>query len=142
MTSIQDLAERANRTLVLDEVSAERDRQLLKWGHQHHPAGTGPDTRPLADIPHRPTALATPRDLAVMDAHTLAICATEITDLAASQDQCTWADILLEEVFEALAAGDTGTLRNELIQVAAVAVQIAEEIDSGVLDTVTFTGQE
>ena len=41
----------------------------------------------------------------------------------------TWADILREEYFEALAETDPARLRVELIQVAAVAVAWVEAID-------------
>ena len=41
----------------------------------------------------------------------------------------TWTDILLEEVFEALAETDPARLREELVQVAAVALAIVEDLD-------------
>ncbi len=40
-----------------------------------------------------------------------------------------WRDILLEEVFEALAEEEPKELRKELVQVAAVAAQWVEAID-------------
>jgi len=59
----------------------------------------------------------------------LSFSATRATDVAAAFGRVSWADILLEEVFEALAEDDPAALRVELIQVAAVAVQWVEAID-------------
>ena len=107
----------------LEDVLAERARQDAKWGEQNHPDGTGPETRPL--LPHlRINALpphAHARDLA--DAF------TSSTNDHAAADNVTWTDILLEEVFEALAEDDETKLRTELVQVAAVAAQWVEAID-------------
>lgn len=104
---------------VLAEVAAERARQNTKWGEQNHPDGTGPEERPLwiSGASGRMTAL----DLAEV--------AKLSTDSLARRGEVAWTDILLEEVFEALAEVDHSKLRAELIQVAAVAVQWAEAID-------------
>ena len=100
--------ERWTKTLeVLDEVSAERKRQVEKWGVQHHRDGTGgPGTKAVADIARR------------------------ITDLAADKDETSWQMILAEEVYEAFAESDPDKLRVELVQVAAVAASWIEDIDS------------
>jgi hypothetical protein len=103
------------------DVAAERARQDAKWGEQHHPDGTGPDVRPLAALVANAHAQAT--------APWLAARAPSITDTKANAGQVTWRDILLEEVFEALAEDDPAHLRTELVQVAAVAQQWAEAID-------------
>lgn len=121
-----DALEQHARTVVLDEVSAERDRQIAKWGHQHHPAGTGPDSMALARI-----SAASHEFIDYMTNTALANVAKFATDTAAEDHSVTFADILLEEVFEALAEAAPEGLRHKLIQVAAVAVQIAEEIDAG-----------
>jgi len=90
---------------VLDEVAVERLNQNAKWGEQNHPDGTGwlcgPDP-----------GLAKKRYEDAKAARTL-----------------TWLEILDEEFAEALAEKDQGRLREELIQVAAVAVAWVECID-------------
>lgn len=114
-------------TSVLSEVGDERTRQDAKWGEQNHPDGTGPDTQPLDAMwwgfpdPSGPFEENT--------AKALAEAATATTDRHATHGVVTFADILLEEVFEALAESDLAKLRIELIQVAAVATQWAEAID-------------
>lgn len=95
---------------VLAEVAAERSRQETKWGQQNHPNGTGEKTTPMAEIVRGP-------------GHAKA------TDSHAKEGTLTYADIFLEEVFEALAEEDPAKLRTELIQCAAVAVAWAEKID-------------
>ena len=95
---------------VLGDVAAERRRQDDKWGEQNHPDGTGrkglwEDDRRAAD---------------------------------AARAQCearfaagvgTWHDILNEEYKEAMAEVDPLKLREELIQVQAVACAWVEAID-------------
>lgn len=111
---------------VVSEVAEERARQDEKWGEQNHPDGWT-----------APFALMMEQGLDVRDD----ALATELADIfraradaLAEQGIITWADILLEEVFEALGeAGapvrDPSRLRGELIQVAAVAVAWVEAID-------------
>ncbi len=55
--------------------------------------------------------------------------AREACQEAAQRGECTWALILAEEFFEAMAESNPLCLREELIQVAAVAVQWIEAID-------------
>lgn len=108
----------------IDDVVAERARQDTKWGQQNHDDGTGAHSMPLYD-PNR-----------YLDD---TMVAKEISDEMrrrtdkrfSGQEELagTWADILLEEVFEALAEDKPLALRTELIQVAAVATQWAEAID-------------
>lgn len=112
-------------TAVLGEVQAERRRQDAKWGEQNHPDGTGPETTVLDGIGLRSGNMA----LARPGAHSLAYFATLTTNQRAEEGRVGWADILLEEVFEALAEDDATRLRTELIQVAAVATQWVETID-------------
>jgi hypothetical protein len=50
-------------------------------------------------------------------------------DTAAEAGKVTWAEILLEEVAEVLAAPTLAAARAELIQVAAVAVKMIDRID-------------
>lgn len=100
---------------VLEEVKAELDRQYDRWGPQDHEDGTGPDVL-FTDIRHS---------------------FQEITNGLKNHndfiEQCgiapKWAPILLEEVFEAVSEKDQDNVREELIQVAAVAVQWIRAID-------------
>lgn len=106
--------------VVLDVVR-ERSAQDVKWGEQNLPDGTGPHTHPLefheARVFHN--------DFAPL----LARIATATTDQHAADGTVTYRDILLEEVFEALAESDPAKLRTELVQLAAVAVQWVEAIN-------------
>ncbi len=90
----------------VSSVADERIRQVEKWGVQTRPDGTGGDIYKQA--------------AEVSKAH---------TDAAAADGSLTWVDILMEEIFEALAEDDPVRLREELIQVAAVAVSWSEDID-------------
>jgi len=109
---------------VLQEVAKERLRQLKKWGKQSHPDGTGSWTYPL-DIGLQGNF----NDYTALD---LAKEFTDYTDDVFSGEEGTWRDILLEEVFEALAESDYDKLKTELVQVAAVAAAWVEDIDNRV----------
>ena len=91
---------------VLEEVSRERVAQQAKWGEQNHPDGTG-----LPHAAHKP------------------IRAQRDCEAAFANGRGTWRHILIEEVAEAEAESDRTRLREELIQVAAVAVAWVEAID-------------
>lgn len=100
-------ATRIHTRAVLDEIAAERVAQDAKWGDQSgHLDGTGFDG-----------ATATAERMR-------AEC-----DRAAKEGLVTWALILGEEVAEALAETDPGRLRDELVQVAAVATCWIEALD-------------
>ncbi|MEU0656086.1 hypothetical protein ABZ485_28110 [Streptomyces albogriseolus] len=90
-----------------EEIDAERQRQLAKFGDQHHPDGTGyPSSDTEADLQrHRCQA-------------------------AFREGRGTWEHVLTEEVAEALAESDPDKLRAELIQVAAVCAAWIADIDS------------
>lgn len=109
---------------VLAEVHGERVRQEAKWGEQNHPDGTGDGAAFL-----RGSAVPKPHERVAVTMGTLAFAARGVTDGAASRGEVTWADILLEEVFEALAEDDPARVRAELVQVAAVAAQWVSAID-------------
>ncbi|WP_225811292.1 hypothetical protein [Streptomyces spinosus] len=79
-----------------EEIDAERQRQLTKWGEQSYPNGTG-----------------RPGDTETAD-RLRAVCK------ANSRDEDNWRDILAEEIAEAFAETDPAALRTELIQCAAV----------------------
>lgn len=91
---------------VCSQVIAERARQDAKWGEQNHPDGTGGGYRQREAIRLRHEC-----------------------DNAAELGTVTYAHILEEEVAEALAEEDPIALREELLQVAAVAVAWVEAID-------------
>lgn len=91
---------------IASEIVTERIRQDKKWGEQNHEDGTGK-----------------PGD--IYQAHT----ARELTESRFKTGIGTWKDILREEVYEAFAETDPDKLREELIQVAAVAASWVEAID-------------
>lgn len=106
----------------LDEMGA----QVNKWGVQSHSDGTGPEILPLYSS-----------ESFLDDTHTaeeLAKKLTKRTDFRFSTEGYdrpgTWTDILLEEVFEALAESDEDKLFTELSQVAAVAMSWMRDIKS------------
>ncbi|MBT2508849.1 hypothetical protein J7I98_23770 [Streptomyces sp. ISL-98] len=96
-----------------EEIDAERQRQLAKFGDQRHRDGTHPD---------RIWAFTGP-------AGYVANCARENTDQLASEGHVTWLDIALEEFAEAAAESDPAKLRTELIQVAAVCAAWVSDLD-------------
>lgn len=96
----------------LTEVLHEVYRQDSKYGEPNHPLGFGPDKQ-LGGI-WRYSYLAE---------------VTKAECKANGPGEDTWAAVLLEEVFEALAESNPARARVELIQVAAVAVQAALSID-------------
>jgi hypothetical protein len=100
---IYELAESA----VAEDVWSEKKRQIEKWGIQSHPDGTGPKFHPLGRG----------EDLTYSELADLYKAEFEVTHLDKLE---TWADILLEEVFEALAESNPVNLYAELYQVAAV----------------------
>lgn len=117
-------------TRAICDVIAERKRQNLKWGEQNHPDGTGAAEPVLLDLTVQLRLLGDePRNIMVIPAAELALAAQHAEQYAASAGRSTWAHVLLEEVFEALAESDPVALRFELVQVAAVAAQWAEAID-------------
>lgn len=93
---------------VAAEIVEERQRQVKKFGEQHHPDGR----------------LSTEVDRA------LCVAARDACDRAAANGTLSWRHILEEELFEALAETDPVKLRAELIQVAAVCAAWVEDIDS------------
>lgn len=123
---IQGAAALPNLALVLANVARERVAQQMKWGQQNHPDGTGPMEVHLYDLP---TSLDSEAGVGFVYADDFEAWATTSCETHAAADDITYADILLEEVAEALATGDPKQLRTELIQVAAVAVAWVEKLD-------------
>lgn len=104
--------------VIARDVLAERDRQDLKWGPPTAiPNGTGSDVAPLR---HIGVSYIGTLDHG-MGALLLRDVAQDATEWRTAAGDVTMADILLEEVFEALAESDPSKLRAELVQVAAVA---------------------
>jgi hypothetical protein len=91
---------------VFDDVAAERESQVAQWGDQQLPFGTGSDRDQLLARAHRDT-----------------------TQKHAADGTVTWRDVLLEEVFEAMAESDPHKLRDELVQMIAVGTKMIEDID-------------
>lgn len=90
---------------VLVEIRRERQRQYQKWGDQSHlPNGTTEELRFIADQ------------------------CKAYNDLAADKGMTTWADILEEEVAEAVCEVDESLLEKELVQIAAVTVAWLEKL--------------
>jgi len=98
------------REKIIADIDEERDSQDRKWGPQRHP-----DFEP--DYP-----LVLEREASI-----------KLTNYAFQNDKGSWSHIFVEEVSEAIEEarlGDVEKLRNELIQVAAVAVAWIEDLDS------------
>lgn len=103
-------------TKTLAQVGAEMSRQIAKWGVQNHPSYT----RYGFDDSTAPMHSANGQWFKFF------------CDRKAADGTLSWNDILMEEVFEALdeaKKGDLVKLREELIQVAAVACSWIESID-------------
>jgi hypothetical protein len=106
---VPDKDEAATRR-VLEDVMRERVRQNHKWGQQTHPYQTGPDYRLVGS---RKNSEAVARLKYFNDYY----------------GQPYWSLILAEEFYEAMCEVDPEKLREELVQVAAVAVSWIEDID-------------
>jgi hypothetical protein len=89
-----------------EAVDAERQAQIAKFGDQRHPDGTG--------LPVYEHAARRYRDQA---------------DRNAASGVLAWRDVLLEEVYEALAESDPSNLRDELIQIASVCAAWVSDLD-------------
>jgi len=90
---------------IFEEIAAERQRQNDKWGEQNHPM--------LDRLDY------------VMQCKSL----QDYFRRKLKAGEVDWHNILLEEVYEAFAETDPARQREEMIQVAAVAVQIIEYLD-------------
>lgn len=105
MTVLSEMTAIKRRGVVINDVLQERRAQDAKWGEQNHPDGTGYDWDVLNAQYYR-----------------------EKCDTAFADGRGTYKDILREEVFEAFAEKDPEKLKQELIQVAAVAVAWVEKL--------------
>lgn len=109
---------------VYGEVRCERARQDEKWGEQNHP-----DADPV--LLERPGGVTAQR-LAEHHEVPTGTRGRQLCETAASRGETSFMGILVEEVGEAMdeiAVGNEDALREELVQVAAVAVQWVEAID-------------
>lgn len=118
------------------DVLVERIRQDGIWGVQNHPAGTGYEVAiPLGGA--RTSSGWPPYRLEVVDGQvTVFTDARFLADMfrarckqRTSEGAVTWADILLEEVFELLAETGPVEVYTEAIQVSAVAAAMAQSVD-------------
>jgi hypothetical protein len=105
--SLEQLARGFAKAKVLRDIEDEVDRQEVLWGHQQHNNGTG----------------ATLDKLEADEAKAW-------NDEAVKRNQLTWRGILHEEVAEAFAEKDHERLREELVQVAAVATSWLIDMDT------------
>lgn len=95
---------------VIHQIADERAAQDFAFPDQHLPDGTDEANAPQADYLRWQC------------------------DLNSQRGRLSWADVLHEEVWEALAETDQTRLRAELIQVAAVAARWVEDIDARAKD--------
>lgn len=95
------------RQEIYAEIEKERLRQNEKWGEQNHP-------------------IRIETDQAVRGYKIDAECCKENCEMASMNDSLTWDEILREEVAEIFAADDPEEQIKELIQTAAVCVQMIE----------------
>jgi hypothetical protein len=128
---------------VISEVIDERFRQLAKWGDQSDIADADPVLLARLgrlDSLGRPQRYSHPTEVAKRVAEEYEVPTANRARLHCESEAGlhggTWAGILLEEVAEFVEAivlshaeGDDAKMRAEAIQVAAVAVAIAEAID-------------
>lgn len=104
---------------VLNDVSEERTRQFRRYGtNDDLKDGTGPETRWLGPY--------TGVSASMIEADLRA----EYEDFEGETGTVTWLHLVREEIAEAFCEDDPSRLRDELIQVAALAVSWVEKIDA------------
>lgn len=115
----EDIEIANSREQIVKAISNEMWRQVQKWGVQQHPQYKNADV-----FAHNSDYITTER-------------AKELCDMRLGVDECSWQDILNEEVLEArdeaiklaYGHGNPQDLRDELIQVAAVAGSAIQSLD-------------
>jgi hypothetical protein len=100
---------------ILAEVAAERERQHARWGQQD---------LPLAN-PQAHTGAAR----CAMHGLPFEVEARRLCEARTKYGTLSYADIIVEELVEAIAASALGAARAELVQAAACIVQAIESID-------------
>jgi hypothetical protein len=108
-----------HRLEILDELIKERRRQDARFPDQHLPNGTPEFAGRMGLVKARDAAQRT-RDWA-----------QKVCKGKAARGEVTWWDVLREEFYEVGAETDPARIREELIQVAAVAIRWIEDIDRG-----------
>lgn len=98
---------------VLVEIAEERARQEELWGEQNHPVLSSSPNTFVARRSHAARADVFKRR----------------NDRRAKESNLAWDDIILEEVYEALAEEDPARIRAELVQAAAVVVNMIQGLD-------------
>lgn len=108
MTNLADVS--VTRWTLFKRVIDEMGNQDEQWGVQHFPIHKDP-------VPgqNHYDSVAT-------------FYKNRLREARAEADEFTWHDILMEEVAEAFAEADPGLIIEEMIQVAALAIQICEDI--------------
>jgi hypothetical protein len=109
-------------SFAFEDVSDELARQRVLWGVQDHPSF----------YPEAEAFIGDPELLARAHGIVSESAARDILESAVARGQCAWAGILIEEVAELFGTeGDLSALREELIQVAAVALSWVDCLDRG-----------
>jgi glutamate synthase domain-containing protein 1 len=93
---------------IFNEIFIERNSQDKKWGEQNHPM-----------------ILANNHE----HYRGMAIITKTINELANVANEKSWDNIIFEEMYEAFSEKDPKLQRAEMVQVAAVAVAIIENLD-------------
>lgn len=104
---------------VLKEVAAERHQQFKQYGiNDDLEDGTGPDATWLRPIARHPAKRIE------------ALLRIQYETYEYENGKPTWVHLVLEEIAEAFQESDPERLREELVQVAALAVSWVEKIDA------------
>ncbi|MDT0305084.1 hypothetical protein [Streptomonospora wellingtoniae] len=121
MSTTEQPAEFATPSLdaITREIDDERQRQLTKWGDQHHPVHSGDATTRRRSRALFATYASNYREF--NDGN---------FDPRDPDPRKDWAGIVLEEVYEALAEEDPAKVRAELVQAAAVICACVADLDS------------
>ena len=102
---------------IFEEILAERQRQDEKWGEQNHPMRGVSFDKQYGERVQFPPDSALRKTL-------------EAYKERNGSDKKGWFDILIEEICEAFLETNPKRQREEMIQVAAVAVAIIESLDN------------
>lgn len=102
---------------ILTEIRDERKRQTEKWGEQNHPI-----LDPML-LSREPQRMCEEYEIPTEDRAKF-LCENNFKNKTG-----TWMHILVEEVSEAASCKDVTSLREELIQTAAVVVAMIESLD-------------
>jgi hypothetical protein len=103
---------------IINDIIIEKQKQLDKWGEQNHPILDSilieRDSIRMCEEYHLPSEIV----------------AKQNVDINAKRNTLTYMHILVEEVAEAASCKDNiENLRNELIQIATVAISMVESLE-------------